>query len=373
MGMKKHITVIEGDGIGPEVTRQAIQVLNAIAQEFHHEFTYQHALMGAVAIDETGKALPEATVEACMQSDAVLLGAIGHPRYDNDPTATHRPEQALLQLRQRLQLYANIRPIESYPALQHLSAFKADRIEGVDFLFVRELTGGIYFGDKTLSADGNLAIDPCIYERSQIERVALLAFQYAQKRKHKLTLIDKSNVLVTSKLWRKVVMEIATEFPEVEVTYMYVDNAAMQLIQDPRQFDVILTENMFGDILSDEASMLSGSIGMVPSAAIGKGTALFEPVHGAYPQAAGKDIANPIGAILSAALMLDYFGLNKEAEVMRQGVNWTLKHGFVTKDIDPTNFYFTSTIGELICDFVAGKIPGAIHKDNIELRKSTII
>jgi 3-isopropylmalate dehydrogenase len=371
--MNKHITVIEGDGIGPEVTRQAIRVLNAVAEYYGHSFTYQYALMGAVAIDKTGDPLPDATVEACLKSDAILFGAIGDPKYDNDPTAKVRPEQGLLKLRKSLQLFANIRPVNTYPSLQHLTPLKQEKLEGVDFVIFRELTGGIYFGKKELSADGQTASDDCSYTRDEIARIAHLAFQYAQKRRKKLTLVDKANVLETSRLWRKVVQEIASSYKDVAVDYLFVDNAAMQLILNPRQFDVMLTENMFGDILSDEASVLSGSLGLLPSASIGKGVALFEPIHGSYPQAAGKDIANPLGSILSASMMLDHFGLVKEAARVREAANWTLQHGFVTKDIDPTNFYFTTTIGELISDYVGGKFPDSINKENIELRKSTII
>ena len=371
--MEKLITVIEGDGIGPEVTKQAIRVLNAVAQQFNHHFEYKYHLMGAIAIDQTGTPLPDETIEACLNSDAVLFGAIGDPKYDNDPTAKVRPEQGLLKLRKSLQLFANIRPISTYAALQHLCPLKAERIQNVDFIIFRELTGGIYFGKKETSEDGNSAVDECTYNREEIERVAKLAFQYAQKRKKKLTLVDKANVLETSRLWRKVVKEMAPQFPDVTLDFLFVDNAAMQIIINPQQFDVVLTENMFGDIISDEASVLSGSLGMLPSASVGKGAVLFEPIHGSYPQAAGKDIANPIGSILSVALMLDHFGLHEEAALVREGVEWTLKYGFVSKDIDHTNFYFTSTIGELISDFVSGKIPSEIHKDNIELRKSTII
>lgn len=371
--MKKHITVIEGDGIGPEVTRQAIRVLNAVAQHFGHEFTYQYELMGADAIDKTGSPLPDATIESCLNSDAILFGAIGHPKYDHDPAAKVRPEQGLLKLRKSLQLFANIRPVSTYPALEHLAPLKAEKLEGVDFVIFRELTGGIYFGKKELSSDGTRASDDCVYTREEIERVAHLAFQYAQKRKKKLTLVDKANVLETSRLWRKVVQELMPQYTDVAVDFLFVDNAAMQIILNPKQFDVVLTENMFGDIISDEASVLCGSLGLLPSASIGTGATLFEPIHGSYPQAAGKDIANPLGSILSAAMMLEHFGLSDEAQQVRDGVNWTLQHGFVTKDLDAINFYFTSTIGELISEYVSGKFPASIKKENIELRKSTII
>ncbi|MCU0386522.1 MAG: 3-isopropylmalate dehydrogenase [Flavihumibacter sp.] len=371
--MEKKIAVITGDGIGPEVTRQAIHVLNAVATQFHHHFHYEYGLMGADAIDKTGDPLPDATIELCLNSDAILFGAIGHPKYDNDPDAKVRPEQGLLKLRKSLQLFANIRPVTTYAALQHLTPVKAKILEGVDFIIYRELTGGIYFGNKTLSADGNMASDDCVYTKNEIERIAHLAFQAARQRKKKLTLVDKANVLETSRLWRKLVREMQAQYPDVSVDFLFVDNAAMQLILNPAQFDVILTENMFGDILSDEASVLTGSLGLLPSASIGNGGALFEPIHGSYPAAAGKDIANPLGSILSAAMMLEHFGLKEEATKVRLAVQWTLDNGFVTKDIDPMNFYFTSTIGELVADLVQDKIPTELHPENIELRKSTII
>ena len=373
--MTKTIVVIESDGIGPEVTRQSVKILNAVAEKFNHEFDYQYCLMGAVAIDKTGNPLPDETIEACLNSDAILFGAIGHPKYDNDPSAKVRPEQGLLKLRRSLQLFANIRPITVYPSLHHLAPLKSSILEDVDFVIFRELTGGIYFGKKELSEDGAQAIDECIYTKKEIERVADLAFQFAQKpgRRKKLTLVDKANVLETSRLWRRTVQEVAKRHASVKVDYLFVDNAAMQIIQNPKQFDVILTENMFGDIISDEASVLSGSLGLLPSASVGMGTVLFEPIHGSYPQAAGKDIANPLGSILSAAMMLEYLGMTDEARLVREAVNWTLENSFVTKDLDPVNFYFTSTIGELITDYVNGKIPASVKKENIELRKSTII
>ncbi len=372
--MEKNIVVIEGDGIGPEVTSQSVKVLDAIAAQYGHQFHYEYCLMGADAIDKTGNPLPDATIEACLKSDAILFGAIGHPKYDNDPTAKVRPEQGLLKLRKSLQLFANIRPVTTYKSLHHLSPLKTKNIEGVDFVIFRELTGGIYFGKKELSEDQTFASDDCSYSREEIERVAHLAFQYAQQRRKKLTLVDKANVLETSRLWRKVVQEIAGEYKDVTVDFLFVDNAAMQIILNPKQFDVILTENMFGDIISDEASVISGSLGLLPSASIGKGAALFEPIHGSYPQAAGKDIANPLGSVLSAAMLLDHFGLATEAKAVRDAVEWTLSNGFVTKDIDPVNHYGTSTIGELICDFVSNRNPSeTINKANIELSRSTII
>ncbi|HEX2606880.1 MAG TPA: 3-isopropylmalate dehydrogenase [Flavisolibacter sp.] len=371
--MMKSITVILGDGIGPEVTQQSLKVLNAIGEQFLHEFHYSYALMGADAIDKTGSPLPDETLETCLESDAILFGAIGHPKYDNDPTAKVRPEQGLLKLRKELQLYANIRPVATYESLHHLSPLKPQQLEHVDFVVYRELTGGIYFGKKEVDADYTAASDLCSYTRNEIERITHLAFKAAQNRRKKLTLVDKANVLETSRLWRKIVQEISLNYADVSVDYMFVDNAAMQIIVNPKQFDVILTENMFGDIISDEASVISGSLGMLPSASIGVSTALFEPIHGSYPQAAGKDIANPTGSILSAAMMLEYFNMQEEARLVREAVAWTLNTRFVTKDIDPINYYFTSTIGDLVSDYITNRIPSDINQLNIELRKSTLI
>jgi 3-isopropylmalate dehydrogenase len=371
--MKKNIALLNGDGIGPEVTRQSVHVLNVIGEIFGHEFIYQEGLIGADAIDKTGTALPVETIDICLNSDAVLFGAVGHPKYDNDPTAKVRPEQGILGIRKALQLFANIRPISPFKSLHHLSPIKSKLLDDVDFVIFRELTGGIYFGKKETAEDDSSAVDECSYTREEIERISHKAFQLAQQRRKKLTLVDKANVLETSRLWRKIVQEIAPRYEDVAVEYMFVDNAAMQIILNPRQFDVILTENMFGDIISDEASVLCGSLGLLPSASVGNYTALFEPIHGSYPQAAGKDIANPLGSILSTVMMLDHFGMHEEAALVRRAVAWTLENSFVTKDIDPINFYFTSTIGELICDFLSNKLPGSIKRDNIELRKSTII
>ena len=367
-----NIAIIEGDGIGPEVTKQSVNVLNAIADKFGHHFNFTNCLMGAVAIDTTGNPLPDETIEVCLNSHAILFGAIGHPKYDNDPAAKVRPEQGLLKLRKSLQLFANIRPVTTYESLYHLSPLKTKNITGVDFVIYRELTGGIYFGKKETNEQQTYAFDECAYSKEEIERVAQLAFKAARQRKKKLTLVDKANVLETSRLWRKVVQDMAPSYPDVTVDYLFVDNAAMQIILNPKQFDVILTENMFGDIISDEASVISGSLGLLPSASVGNKVALFEPIHGSYPQATGKDIANPLGSILSAAMMLDYLDMNEEAALVRNAVNWTLENGFVTRDIDPINFYFTSTLGEMIVDYVSGKIPH-LKKENIEMRKSTII
>ncbi|MDB5191068.1 MAG: leuB [Segetibacter sp.] len=371
--MQKNIAVILGDGIGPEVTYQSIKVLDAIGKQYKHKFNYEYALMGADAIDKTGSPLPDLTLEICFRSDAILFGAIGHPKYDNDPSAKVRPEQGLLKLRKTLELYANIRPVNTYASLHHLSPLKSNRIEGVDFVIFRELTGGIYFGEKKINEEKTQASDTCVYHKDEIERIAHLAFKYAQQRRKYLTLVDKANVLETSRLWRKVVQDLAPQYPDVAIDYLFVDNAAMQIILNPKQFDVVLTENMFGDIISDEASVITGSLGLLPSASVGNTIALFEPIHGSYPQAAGMDIANPIGSILSSAMMLDHFGMLEEAALVREAVEWTLTNSFVTKDIDPVNFYFTSTIGDMVSDYISSTTHERVNMKNVELRKSTII
>lgn len=371
--MDKKITVIYGDGIGPEVIQQSVKVLEAVAEVFGHVFEFERALLGAEAIEETGTALPAETIETALDSDAVLCGTVGHSKY-NDPSNTGlRPEQSILGMRKALQLYANIRPITTYASLSHLSPLKPKLLEKVDFIIFRELTGGIYFADKVLSEDGDTATDTCVYTKAEIERIAHKAFKVARGRHKKLTLVDKPNVLETSRLWRKVVQQVERQYPDVVANYLFADNAATQLILNPAQFDVILTENLFGDILSDEATVLTGSPGLTPSASIGDHIGFFEPTHGPQPHLAGKDIANPLGSILSAAMMLDYFGMTEEANLVRAAVRWTLASGFVTKDIDPTNYYYTSTIGDLISDYVLGKVPDSVNKHNIELQKSTII
>ncbi|MGB0444242.1 MAG: 3-isopropylmalate dehydrogenase [Flavobacteriaceae bacterium] len=312
--MKKQIAVLPGDGIGPEIVQEAVKVLDAVAVKFGHEFTYTYADMGAVAIDKTGQPLPEATLKVSLESDAVLFGAIGDPKYDNDPTAKVRPEQGLLAIRKALGLFTNIRPVKTFDALLHQSPLKEERVKGTDFVMYRELTGGIYFGEKTLSEDQNTASDLCEYTRAEIERIAHLAFAAARKRRNILTLIDKANVLESSRLWRRVVTELhQAEYSDVELRFLFVDNAAMQMILAPSQFDVILTSNLFGDIISDEGSVIGGSIGLLPSASVGAMHALFEPIHGSFPQGAGKGIANPIAMILSAAMMLTHFDMDKEA------------------------------------------------------------
>lgn len=347
--MKKTIAVLAGDGIGPEVTQQSVALLKRIAEKFNHQFNFQEGLVGAIAIEKTGNPLPEETLKLCQTSDAVLFGAIGDPKYDNDPTIKVRPEQGLLALRKGLGLYANIRPIYTFDVTLSQSPIKEELIKNVDFVVIRELTGGIYFGEKGRNKTGSKAFDTCVYSREEIIRVAKCAFDLAKKRNKKLTVVDKANVLETSRLWRQTIQEMTGDYPEIEVSFMYVDNAAMQIIKFPKNFDVILTENMFGDILTDEASVITGSLGMLPSASIGESTSLFEPIHGSYPQAAGKNIANPIGSMLSAAMLLDLsFGLKKESEIIVSAIKKVLAEGFGTEDIIKENPLSTTDFGEKV-------------------------
>lgn len=371
--MKYNITVIPGDGIGPEVTEQAKKVIRAVGDVFDHTFLFKEAPMGACAIDKSGNPLPDETIELCKKSDAILFGAIGDPKYDNDPTAKVRPEQGLLRLRKELGLFCNVRPVKAYDTLIHNSPLKKERIEGTDIAIYRELTGGIYFGIKELSDDGTHAFDGCSYTVEEIERMAHLAFQAAQKRQKKLTLVDKANVLETSRLWRKTVTDLANEYTDVELDFLFVDNAAMQLILNPKQFDVILTENLFGDILSDEASVIGGSIGLLASASVGKKNALFEPIHGSFPQAKGKDIANPLASILSAAMLLKHLGLLKEAQVVEAAVEKSLELGITTQDINSENPFSTSKVGDFIADYIHNQEDSNINFQNVHMGQSTII
>lgn len=352
--MNKNIAILAGDGIGPEVTAQAVKVIEAIEEVFGHTFEKKDALIGATAIDATGDPFPKETEDVCKASDAILFGAIGHPKYDNDPNAKVRPEQGLLRMRKNLGLFANIRPVSSYDALLSLSPLKEDRIKGVDFVVFRELTGGIYFGEpRGRSEDGKSAFDSCNYTEDEIKRIAHLAFKSAQNRRKKLTLVDKANVLATSRLWRQVVTEMSSEYPDVELDFMFVDNAAMQIIQYPAHFDVVLTENMFGDIITDEASVISGSLGLLASASVGSGLGLYEPIHGSYPQAAGKNIANPIGAILSAAMLLEYsFDLIDESNAIKNAVNLAVDEGFLTEDLNKENAKSTTEVGDKIAQLI---------------------
>lgn len=330
------IAVLPGDGIGPEVVREGVRVLKKVGEKFGHQFTFQEAPIGGAALDAIGKPLPNETLDLCNTSDAVLLGAVGGPKWDANPPEL-KPEQALLGLRKGLGLFANLRPAKLYPSLLHSSTLKSEVLQGVDFLVVRELTGGIYFGTPRGIQHSNgeeRAVNTLLYSRSEIERIAVTAFEAARKRRKKVCSVDKANILETSQLWRKVVSEVVKRYPDIELTHMYVDNCAMQLIRNPRQFDVIVTENMFGDILSDEAAMLTGSIGMLPSASLGGKIALYEPVHGSAPDITGQDKANPIATIASVAMMLRYsFGLEREGQSIEQAIEKVLEQGLRTADI----------------------------------------
>lgn len=349
--MDLKIAVLPGDGIGPEIIEQAIKVVNAIGKKYGHSIEYQYGVVGAAAIDKVGTPYPEETHRICMESDAVLFGAIGDPRFDNDPKAKIRPEQGLLEMRKKLGLYANLRPVNTFKSLIHRSPLRQELVDGADFICIRELTGGIYFGrPQGRSEDGQTAFDSCVYTKAEIKRICKLAFEYAARRRNKLTVVDKANVLATSRLWRETVQEMSPAYPHVDVEYMFVDNAAMKLIQQPKHFDVIVTENMFGDILTDEASVITGSLGLLPSASIGVHTSLFEPIHGSYPQAAGKNIANPIATILSAAMMFEYaFNLKAAGASIRQAVDRSIEAGVVTEDIaENEKAYSTSEVGDFI-------------------------
>ncbi|GAA4799409.1 3-isopropylmalate dehydrogenase [Litoribaculum gwangyangense] len=372
--MKLNIAVLPGDGIGPEVTAQAVKVLKAIAMEFNHIFTFNYGLVGASAIEKTGNPLPEETISICKKADAILFGAIGNTSYDLNPDAKIRPEQGLLGLRKTLDLFANIRPVIAYEEILNKSSLKKSQIKDTNILIYRELTSGIYFGEKKLSDDGKKASDICEYTQDEIERIAHLAFKAAHSRKRKLTLVDKANVLESSRLWRRVIQKMEPQYPDVKTNYMYVDKAAMELIINPKQFDVILTENMFGDILSEEASVIVGSIGLLASASIGKNHAMFEPIHGAYTRATNKGIANPIASILSAAMLLDHFGLDDEAALIREGVDKSLKLHITTPDLN--NKYdniSTTKVGDFIEDFINHPDETNLNFTNIHLGQSTII
>jgi len=350
--MKLKIALLAGDGIGPEVIDQAVKVCDAVAKKFKHEIHWTPALTGAAAIDAVGEPYPDKTHEICLNADAVLFGAIGHPRFDNDPSAKVRPEQGLLKMRKKLGLFANVRPTFTFPSLIDKSPLKRERIEGTDLVFLRELTGGIYFGEKGRKDGGDTAFDNCVYTKAEVTRLARKGFELAMKRTKKLCCVDKANVLETSRLWRETVQEMEKDYPEVEVSYEFVDAVAMRLVQWPNSYDVLITENLFGDILTDEASVISGSMGLMPSASVGEKTSLYEPIHGSYPQAAGKDIANPLATILSAAMMFeDAFGLKDEAQAIREVVNRSLDEGIITEDLaDNSTAYKTSEVGDWLVE-----------------------
>ncbi|KPK82330.1 MAG: 3-isopropylmalate dehydrogenase [Bacteroides sp. SM23_62_1] len=350
--MRYNIAVLPGDGIGPEVIEQALRLLHVLMQHEKVGYNISEGLIGAVAIDQTGSALPDATLDLCRESDAVLMGAVGHPKYDLDPSAKIRPEQGLLRIRKELGLYANIRPITTYSVLNQASPLKERLVRNVDFVVYRELTGGIYFGDKGRSNDGSEAFDTCKYSAGEVLRISHMAFRAAQKRRKKLTLVDKANILETSRLWREIVQKVSKEYQDVQVDYMFVDAAAMRIIQQPAYFDIILTENMFGDIITDEASVITGSIGMLPSASVGSNNALFEPVHGSYPEGAGKNLANPYAAVLSMGMMLEYLGLSSLDQRIRNAVNAALQEGIVTAEINPDRNYTTTQVGDWLVEFL---------------------
>jgi len=352
--MKKHILVVPGDGIGQEVTAVGKKVLEKIAEKFGHEFTYDEALIGHVAIEATGTPLPAETLVKMRASDAILFGAVGHAKYDNDPHAKVRPEQGLLAMRKELGLYANLRPIKLFDELLEASSIKPEILKGADILFFRELTGDVYFGKRERIDGGNTAYDTMIYSKYEVERIARKAFDAAMTRGKKLMSVDKANVLESSRLWRETILEVAKEYPEVQVTHQFVDSCAMMLIKDPKQFDVVVTGNLFGDILTDEASQIAGSMGMLASASIGDGTGVYEPIHGSGHDIAGKGIANPMASVLSVALLLDIsFGLKEESNTVITAIDAVLKAGFRTGDIatkdTPKNMILgTDAIGEEI-------------------------
>ncbi len=348
--MKLKIAVLAGDGIGPEIVEQGVKVVKAVAEKFNHEISFEEGIVGATAIDKVGDPFPEKTFELCKNSDAVLFGAIGDPKYDNDPKAKVRPEQGLLAMRKKLGLYANVRPVTTFPSLIDKSPIKKEIVNNVDFVVLRELTGGIYFGEpQGRSEDGKTAYDTNMYHKYEVERILKLAISYALKRNKRLTVVDKANVLATSRLWRETAQEMIKDYKDLEMDFMFVDNAAMQLIQNPGQFDVMVTENMFGDILTDEASVITGSMGLLPSASIGLLTSVFEPIHGSYPQAAGKNIANPLATILSVAMMFEYaFDLHDEGKAVRDAVDASLAQSFVTEDLPTDSPKSTSEVGDWI-------------------------
>lgn len=350
--MNLKIAVLPGDGIGPEISVQGVAVMNAACEKFGHKVSYEYAICGADAIEKTGDPFPEETFRICMNADAVLFSAVGDPKFDNDPTASVRPEQGLLAMRKRLGLFANIRPIETFDCLLHKSPLKDDIVRGADFICIRELTGGMYFGEKY--RDNDKAFDTNIYTRPEIERILQVAYDYAMRRRRHVTVIDKANILDTSRLWRKVAKEFADKYPEVTTDYMFVDYASMRIIQEPGFFDVIVTENTFGDILTDEASCISGSMGLLPSACTGEHTPVFEPVHGSWPQAKGLNIANPLAQILSVAMLFEYFNLTEEGALIRKAVKASLDANVRTPEIQTEGepFYGTREVGAWIADYI---------------------
>ena len=353
--MKLNIAVLAGDGIGPEIMEQGVAVLSAVAGKFGHEVTFNEALCGAHASDEVGDPFPEDTFNTCQQADAVLFASVGDPKYDNNPTAKVRPEQGLLAMRKKLGLYANIRPVETFDCLVHKSPLKDELVKGADFICIRELTGGMYFGEKKEGTEE--AYDTNYYTRHEVERILRVAYGYARRRRRHLSVVDKAYGRASSRLWRKVAQEMMTEYPDVETDFMYVDNAAMRMIQDPKFFDVMVTENTFGDILTDEGSCITGSMGLLPSASTGTGTPVFEPIHGSWPQGKGLNIANPLAQILSVAMLFEYFELKEEGALIREAVNASLNANVRTPEIqvEGAPHYGTREVGAWIVEYINKK------------------
>ena len=350
--MKLKIAILPGDGIGPEIMKQGVAVLNAVAEKCGHEFTYEEALVGACAIEACGDPYPEATHQACMNADAVLFAAVGDLKYDNNPTLKVRPETGLLAMRKKLGLFANVRPVATFDCLLHKSPLKEELLRGADFVVLRELTGGMYFGEKY--QDNDKAYDTDVYTRPEIERILKVAFEMAMQRRKHLTVVDKANVLASSRLWRQIAKEMEPLYPEVQTDYMFIDNASMRVLTEPRFFDVIVTENTFGDILTDETSCITGSMGLQPSSSLGEHTPLFEPVHGSWPQAAGQNLANPLAQILSAAMLLEHFGLKEEGALIRKAVDASLDANVRTPEIqvEGGQKYGTREVGEWIVNYI---------------------
>lgn len=365
--MKKKITILPGDGIGKEVTACGKKVLEQVAECFGHEFIFDSAVIGHDAIEATGNPLPDETLAKLKNTDAILFGAVGHPKYDNDPSLPVRPEQGLLKMRKELGLYANLRPIRLFDELLAASSIKPEVLKGADILFFRELTGDVYFGERGRKNNGDTAFDTMIYSKYEVERIAHKAFRAARSRKGKLTSVDKANVLESSRLWRAVVQEVAKQYPDVVVDHMFVDSAAMKLIQNPRSFDVVLTGNLFGDILTDEASQIAGSMGMLASASVGDTVGLYEPIHGSAHDITGKGIANPMASILSASLLLDIsFGMKEESGIIIKAIEKTLKEGYRTRDIADAStphekILGTEVMGNVICNQVRMVASVAVH------------
>lgn len=350
--MKLNIAVLAGDGIGPEISEQGVAVMTAVCQKFGHEVTYKQALVGAAAINAVGDPFPEETYEACKEADAVLFSSVGDPKFDNNPNAKVRPEQGLLAMRKKLGLFANIRPVQTFDCLIHKSPLKDELVRGADFVCIRELTGGMYFGEKKEGDD--YAYDTNAYSRHEVERILKVAYEYAGRRRKHLTVVDKANVLASSRLWRKVAQDMAPQYPDIVTDFMYVDNASMRMIQEPTFFDVMVTENTFGDILTDEGSCITGSMGLLPSASTGESTPVFEPIHGSWPQAKGLNIANPLAQILSVAMLFEYFNLMEEGRLIRAAVDASLDSNVRTPEIQVKGGekYGTKEVGAWIVDWI---------------------